>query len=86
MAVALPIRGDIRSRGVAADVDSVIIRSVRPFLTLAGFCFFKKTTCMQGWFLTEVSKPLGILPSRTAPLRQFRIDHNTDSIFIKEPV
>ena len=41
-------------------------------------------TVMSG--LTEVSTTLGILPSRSAALRQFRIDHNTDSIFIKEPV
>ena len=36
--------------------------------------------------LTEVSKPLGILPSRTAPLRQFRTDHFTDSIPVRAPV
>jgi len=49
------------------------------------FVFFSKKQPAGGG-LTEVSKLLGILPSRTAPLRRFRTDHNTDSIFIKEPV
>ena len=56
------------------------------FLTLAaGFCFFEKTTCARVG-LTELSTPLGILPSRTAPLRRFRTPYFSDSIFIKEPV
>ena len=55
------------------------------FLTHAGFCFFPKKQPAGGG-LTEVSKPLGILPSRSAALHQFRTDHFTNSIFIKEPV